>query len=180
VAVKRNLSAHGMLPVHIAPCGMNCRLCVAYTREKNPCPGCRGLDRGKPKTRFLCRIRLCTERGEGKYCFRCGSFPCDWLDHLDRRYRRKYSMSMCDNLERIRASGVRKFLREEKVRWSCPGCGRILSVHRAKCLSCGRRWRSDAPHVLPESDAVRSRRRKVTLSRSAQAAKRKGRGSPFR
>jgi hypothetical protein len=25
----------------IAPCGMNCGVCMAYLREKNKCPGCR-------------------------------------------------------------------------------------------------------------------------------------------
>ena len=28
----------------IAPCGMNCRLCLGQIREKNTCPGCRSVD----------------------------------------------------------------------------------------------------------------------------------------
>ena len=24
----------------IAPCGMNCAVCLGYLREKNKCPGC--------------------------------------------------------------------------------------------------------------------------------------------
>lgn len=35
----------------IAPCGMNCSICMAYLREKNKCPGCRGNDIDKPITR---------------------------------------------------------------------------------------------------------------------------------
>ncbi|HZW50104.1 MAG TPA: hypothetical protein VFF80_08285 [Bacillota bacterium] len=30
-----------MKPEHMAACGMNCRLCLAYKREKKPCAGCR-------------------------------------------------------------------------------------------------------------------------------------------
>ncbi len=28
----------------IAPCGMNCGICLAYLRTKNVCPGCRVND----------------------------------------------------------------------------------------------------------------------------------------
>ena len=31
----------GMIPDLIAPCGMNCRLCLGYQREKKHCEGCR-------------------------------------------------------------------------------------------------------------------------------------------
>lgn len=43
----------------VAPCGMNCRLCVAYVRKKNPCPGCRGADEGKPRHCVACAIKNC-------------------------------------------------------------------------------------------------------------------------
>ena len=34
-------------PDLIAPCGMNCNICMAYLREKNKCPGCREIDINK-------------------------------------------------------------------------------------------------------------------------------------
>jgi hypothetical protein len=173
-------SAAVMRAALIAPCGMNCRLCVAYTRAKNPCPGCRGEDRGKAKTRFLCRIKKCAKRGGGKYCSSCQVYPCDWITHLDRRYRTKYAMSMCDNLERIRTSGVRRFLREEKERWTCSGCVQILTVHRPQCLSCGRRWRPDAPRLLRENASVRLRREEIRSGRSGRPGKKKRGHTPFR
>ena len=41
----------------IAPCGMNCALCMArLIREKNQCPGCRGDDNDKPKYCVQCVI----------------------------------------------------------------------------------------------------------------------------
>lgn len=127
----------------IAPCGMNCRLCRAFVREKNACPGCRGEDSLKPKTRILCRIKTCGKivRGGARYCFCCAGFPCDRLNSLDKRYRTRYGMSMIDNLRNIRKSGIRRFLENEKKRWACPECGETICVHEPQCLSCGRRWR---------------------------------------
>jgi hypothetical protein len=127
----------------IAPCGMNCRLCMAYIRDNKACPGCRGDDSVKSKTCVTCRIRNCENIGQGKahFCFSCDSFPCDRLKHLDKRYRTKYGMSMIDNLKKIRKLGVRQFIRDEKERWRCPSCGEMICVHKPQCLSCGYKWR---------------------------------------
>lgn len=127
----------------IAPCGMNCRLCCAYTRDKKACPGCRGDDSVKPKTRVTCRIKNCEMIGEGKarYCFSCNRFPCDSLNRLDERYRTKYGMSMIANLVRIKKSGIRRFMRDEMERWTCPGCSQLICVHKPQCVFCGHKWR---------------------------------------
>ena len=127
-------------PGLIAPCGMNCRLCIAYVRKRNPCPGCRVEDPGKPKTRTGCRVRNCAAR-RGRFCTDCASFPCELLKHLDKRYRANYGMSMIDNLRRIAGEGLRGFVAQEKIRWACPGCGATICVHRQSCLACGRNWR---------------------------------------
>jgi len=84
----------------IAPCGINCRLCRAYDREENSCPGCRGEDRLKPEYCVHCKIKTCdvAQDGEFKYCFECESYPCKRLRQLDRRYRSKYGMSMVETL----------------------------------------------------------------------------------
>lgn len=123
----------------IAPCGMNCRLCIAYTRDRKPCPGCRGDDSRKPKTRVACRIKTCDklQHGNAGYCFTCDTFPCDRLDHLDERYRSKYGMSMIDNLKNIKKCGIRHFVKHEQERWACPECGQLLCVHKQQCLFCG-------------------------------------------
>jgi uncharacterized OB-fold protein len=63
------------------------------------------------------------------------------LEHLDKRYRTKYGMSMIDNLDTIKASGVRQFIREEKERRQCPECGRLICVHKPACLHCQTKWR---------------------------------------
>ncbi len=132
---KRRLSPAAL----IAPCGMNCSLCYAFLREQNKCAGCRGADTGKGKSILQCSIRTCTVR-RGKFCSRkCERFPCERLHGLDKRYRTKYGMSMLDNLAKIENSGVRSFLRAEKTKWACPGCGETICVHKPACQACGRK-----------------------------------------
>ncbi|MCP3956062.1 MAG: DUF3795 domain-containing protein [Desulfobacterales bacterium] len=132
----------------IAPCGMNCRLCWGYIREKNTCPGCRRMDSKesrKSKYRTTCKIRNCAQITKGKirYCSdNCVSFPCARLKQLDKRYRTKYGMSMIDNLNKINAVGIRNFIRSEKLKWICPACGEMICVHKPTCLSCGHKWHS--------------------------------------
>ena len=113
----------------IAPCGINCGICVAHLRKNNPCQGCNKVDAKSPKTRVLCRIRNCTER-QVNFCYDCDQFPCEWLIRLDKRYRVKYGMSEIENLEFIRDQGIDEFIRCEREKWqSAQG---ILCVHDKK------------------------------------------------
>ncbi len=119
----------------IAPCGMNCAICMAYLREKNHCNGCRAPDR---KCHINCAISAC-EKMRGKFCSPgCAEYPCKQLRHLDERYRKRYGMSMVENLAAIRESGIRAFVRTERERWTCPACGGTIDVHHAKCSVCGK------------------------------------------
>lgn len=125
----------------IAPCGMNCGICIAYLREKNKCPGCKGGDLNKPITRTSCKIKNCPVflKSDSKFCFQCETFfPCDNLNRLDNRYRTRYNMSMIENLGNIKKFGIRKFLKNETVRWACPECKDTICVHNKKCYGCGR------------------------------------------
>ena len=130
----------------IAPCGMNCRLCWGYIREKNTCPGClkiRIQESQKSKYRSTCKIKNCEHHMESKtrYCSQdCDKYPCVRLRQLDKRYRAKYGMSMIGNLQRIHEFGIKYFVESESDKWKCPGCGGILCVHKPACLSCGYSW----------------------------------------
>ena len=127
----------------IAPCGMNCGLCVSYLAMKNDinkqgfsrryCPGC--LPRGKNCT-FM--KSSCDLLGKGlvRFCFECGDYPCNRLKNLDKRYRTKYHMSMLENLEFIREHGIENFLELEEVKWRCSQCGEVICCHNGLCLSC--------------------------------------------
>ena len=130
--MKRKLKAQ-----LIAPCGMNCGVCMAYLREKNKCPGCRAADTDKPLSCVRCRIKNCEtiEKSKSKLCFECVK-TCARLKQLDKRYRTKYHMSMIENLEFIRDNGMDKFLRWQTEKYKCPACGGILSTHNGKCYQC--------------------------------------------
>lgn len=140
---KHSQKSKAMKSTLIAPCGMNCRLCRAYIREKKACPGCHGNDKLKSKSCVLCCIRNCeiAKKTKLSYCFECEKFPCGGLNRLDKRYRTKYSMSMIDNLEHIKQFGIQNFIKNEKEQWACSKCGEILCVHKEYCLSCGYKWR---------------------------------------
>jgi hypothetical protein len=129
-------------PALIAPCGINCRLCRAYTRDLNACPGCRGDDTFKNQSCVNCRIKNCEKLAAGgfKYCFECNEFPCERVAHLDKRYRTKYATSPVENLISIKAVGIRKFVKNEDVKWACPQCGSMLCMHKPQCLNCGYTW----------------------------------------
>ena len=130
----------------IAPCGMNCAICMAYLRERRHCPGCRGDDAGKSHSCVRCVIKNCPHivRGGSGFCYDCPKYPCARLKQLDRRYRTKYGMSMLENLAFIREHGLSAFESREAERWCCPDCGGVICVHRGYCFRCGRKPR-DTP-----------------------------------
>ncbi|MBN1374495.1 DUF3795 domain-containing protein [Candidatus Dojkabacteria bacterium] len=121
----------------IAPCGMNCALCLGYIREKNRCAGCRGDEKGMPTYCGTCKMKECAKAKGFKYCFECDKYPCMLVKHVDKRYRTRYGMSMIENLDFIKAHGIRAFVKKEKARWTCKSCGAMLCVHRPVCLNCG-------------------------------------------
>jgi hypothetical protein len=126
----------------IAPCGINCRLCRAYGRERNPCAGCRARRAFTASDAFHCSVHcevLATSAVD--YCFQCEEYPCRALLHLDKRYRTRYQTSPIDNLESIQAHGIRHFIRSENQKWTCPQCGAMLCMHMPDCPSCGHAWR---------------------------------------
>jgi hypothetical protein len=125
-------------PDQIAPCGLNCGSCWAFQRPKNKCNGCRVPDPDMPVSRSRCIIRTCEklQQTNSDLCYECPVFPCRRLKDLDKRYRTKYRTSLIQNLLTIKETGMADFLEKEAVRWTCPDCGSLLSVHRDKCLVC--------------------------------------------
>lgn len=128
----------------IAPCGMNCSLCIAYIFNKHDlnkegfkkkyCTGC--IARGKNCTFAL--GKKCDLIGNGKirFCYECDKFPCDGLKRLDKRYKTKYHLSMIDNLNYIKEKGIEKFIDKEKENWHCETCGESICCHNGLCLNC--------------------------------------------
>lgn len=127
----------------IAPCGMNCALCVSYLAMKHDlkkqgigkkyCPGCQ--PRGQNCT-FMADQCALVGRGLVRFCYECSDFPCKRLKGLDKRYRMKYHMSMIENLMSIRDQGMERFLAGEEAKWRCPQCGGTICCHNGLCFGC--------------------------------------------
>lgn len=129
----------------VAPCGMNCRICSAYLAYSRNIP----RKRGKIIHCIGCRPRnkqcaflkgYCAELSEGRirFCFECKDFPCHRLQRLDDRYRKKFEMSMIENLNEIRNRGITQFLANQRKKYKCPKCGGVICVHNRKCFDCER------------------------------------------
>ena len=128
----------------IAPCGMNCGVCSGYLASKYDvrskgirmpyCIGCRARDKKCAFLKKRCNLLL---EGAVQYCYECEDFPCERLQHLDRRYRSNFRMSMLENLEHIKKSGIEGFLLREEEKWKCPECGAVVCCHNGICFNCG-------------------------------------------
>jgi hypothetical protein len=132
-----------MEEILIAPCGMNCGLCVNYLALKNDlnkhgfkrmyCPGC--IARGK---HCVFMKEHCKLLGDGlvRFCFECKDFPYKRLKALDKRYRTRYHLSMIENLGFIKQQGIERFLANEDEKWRCPDCDGVICCHNGLCLNC--------------------------------------------
>jgi len=122
----------------IAPCGINCGLCLAYLRDKNRCLGCNADNVHKPAYCLKCKIKNCEKLREtaAKLCYECDTFRCSRIKLLDKRYRTKYAVNVIGNLEQIRDRGMDEFIKNEKSKWTCQACGSTICMHRGFCLKC--------------------------------------------
>ena len=128
----------------IAPCGMNCGVCSGYLAFKNDlkskgirmpyCAGCRPRGKNCAFLKKRCELLM---NGRVQYCHECTEFPCRNLQHIDKRYRTKYRMSMIENLEYIKENGIKLFLEKEAEKWRCPEFGDVICCHNGICFNCG-------------------------------------------
>jgi hypothetical protein len=122
----------------IAPCGMNCGICLGYLRKDNTCHGCRDMKRNKYCRKCIIRNCAILKKNKWKFCSnKCEKYPCQRLKNLDIRYKNRYGMSMIENLKFIKEEGIRKFVDNEKNRWTCKKCKGTICVHRSFCMDCG-------------------------------------------
>jgi hypothetical protein len=121
----------------IAPCGVNCDLCLGFQREQNKCVGCNHSG-NKPYHCTVCSIKTCQYKNgkENELCCTCVKYPCRRIKDLNKRYKSKYGESILENFESITRVGIDAFIINEKSKWKCPTCGNVLCVHRDKCLIC--------------------------------------------
>ena len=127
----------------IAPCGMDCAVCSSYLALKNDvrskgvrmayCKGCRPRDKKCAFLKKKCELLL---KNKVRFCYECEEFPCENLEHIDKRYQTFFRMSLIDNLKLIKKHGLTKFLESQKKKWQCPNCGEVICCHNGICFSC--------------------------------------------
>ena len=124
----------------IAPCGMNCGICLGFfgytmsgKKRKNECIGCNPSGKSCAHLKKFCEKLT---KKEIEYCYECKDFPCIHLEKLDQSYQKRFNMSMIENLRMIKKHGMDAFLKEQEKKYKCPECGEIICVHNGKCYSC--------------------------------------------
>ena len=127
----------------IAPCGINCKLCIAYQFKdkdinkrgfhRRYCPG--WIPRGSNCLHMGDSCDL-LKNGIVRFCYECEKFPCKRLKALDKRYRSKYQVSAIDNLNYIRDKGLEEFLSSQDAIWKCKKCNDFICCHNGLCLTC--------------------------------------------
>jgi hypothetical protein len=124
----------------IAPCGINCALCLAYQRTKNHCPGCRDKSQNVPEHRARCVIKNCETMAKNNWedCSPCES-RCLRLKRLNKRYKEKYNTDIFENFNQIKDHGMDAFLEKQKEKWTCPQCGNLICMHRGFCMNCSKK-----------------------------------------
>ena len=134
------MAKNGFSKELIAPCGMNCRICLGYfgytsagKRRKSKCIGCTPSGKSCSWIKKFCKKLL---KNEIEYCYECNDFPCKQLQKLDKKYRERYDMSMIDNLRMIKKQAMDAFLKEQEKKYKCPECGGVICIHNGKCYSC--------------------------------------------
>ena len=66
----------------------------------------------------------------------CDSFPCKLIKNLDKSYKQRYGASLVENSLFVKEHGLTIFMEQQLEKYTCPGCGGIVSIHDAECSEC--------------------------------------------
>ena len=119
-----------------APCGMNCMVCYKHCFTKKPCPGCMGMNTGKPKHCRSCKIKDCVQKKSLTYCYECTDFPCKLINNLEKSYNKRYGESLIANSLIVKDNGIPYLLETHSKIYCCPKCGGVISLHDKVCSDC--------------------------------------------
>lgn len=123
-------------PAMFAPCGMNCMVCYKHCDHKKPCGGCLNSHKEMPEHCRKCKIKNCCVDKHLTYCFECSDYPCKLIKNLEKSYNQRYQTSLMENSAFVKEYGLVKFMEQQKVRYTCPKCGGIISIHDRECSEC--------------------------------------------
>ena len=126
----------------IAPCGLDCSLCMFAHAKEKPCLGCNVDSDSKPAfCASWCKIIPCEKRVKNGYefCDECPDYPCEDMMERETRYTTAYPLkeSPMQNLKDIRTMGMEAFLEQQRKRFTCAKCGGPICIHNGICRDCG-------------------------------------------
>jgi len=111
----------------VAPCGIDCGICEAYTCRDNPqllnflitrgipasklpCSGCRSIGGNCPVLPAKCETYECIKAKNMQFCFECADYPCNkLLPASDRAERLPHNLKVFQ-LSLIEKKGIDAFL----------------------------------------------------------------------
>lgn len=136
-----------------AVCGLYCGACTLYiatqedperlkkiaerfqvTEDVVKCYGCRSRKRG-PYCR-MCKMTACASERGIDFCVECTDYPCEELKQFQSE--RPHRIELWSDLERIRAVGYIRWLKETRANYTCTKCQTINSAYDLKCRKCGK------------------------------------------
>ena len=128
---------------HIAPCGMNCSLCIHYQSNhldfdevdlnKENCKGC--IEKGRTCS-YLSNHCENIPNFLVRFCYECDVYPCQELIELDEKYKDKNHLSIIENLNMISFLGLDVFIKSENLKWRCSNCNSLICCYNGLCLNC--------------------------------------------
>ena len=119
-----------------APCGMNCLVCYRHCYHKKPCAGCLSGDGGKPEHCRKCAIKASAQEKSLTYYYQCPDYPCKRIKLLERSYNTRYHTSLIENSRYVQQHGLGSFMERQRVQYTCPSCGGVISLHGGECSDC--------------------------------------------
>jgi len=111
-------------------------VCYVHLKNKKPCNECYGNDENKPERCINCKIKNCVISKSIKYCFECNDFSCVLIKNLDKSYRKRYSVELINSAEFIKINGIDEYMKNERNKWLCNGCGGVKTQHGNYCSEC--------------------------------------------
>ena len=68
-----------------------------------------------------------------------GSFVASKLGlikNLEKSYNKRYQASLIENSRFVQGHGLEHFMEQQKIKYTCPKCGGIISIHDKECSEC--------------------------------------------
>ena len=58
------------------------------------------------------------------------------IKNLEKSYNKRYQASLIENSRFVQGHGLEHFMEQQKIKYTCPKCGGIISIHDKECSEC--------------------------------------------